>query len=130
SLRRQLGAMQAKLAEAKRRLGTLVARQRAAQVRSRLQSAAAAELDARAFEKFERLRRKVEQAEAETEALRELEAATIPETEPEPASRLSWRRSRRNSRRDDDQEPAMFFLLPLRVQTRDGGAAVPTANAV
>jgi phage shock protein A len=86
TLRRQLYAMQAKLAEAKRRLGALVARQRAAEVRSRLQTAAGvAEVDPSAFEKFERLRQKVEQAEAETEALRELDAGTVPQAEPEPA---------------------------------------------
>ena len=73
-LRRQLEAMEAKLAEAKRRLGTYVARQKAAQVRARYRLAAGtARLDQGAFEKFDRLREKVERAEAEAEALRELD---------------------------------------------------------
>lgn len=74
TLRRQLEAMEAKLAEAKRRLGTYVARQKAAQVRARYRLAAGtAALDQGAFEKFDRLREKVERAEAEAEALRELD---------------------------------------------------------
>jgi phage shock protein A len=74
TLRRQLEAMEAKLAEAKRRLGTYVARQKAAQVRARYRLAAGtAALDRGAFEKFDRLREKVERAEAEAEALRELD---------------------------------------------------------
>jgi phage shock protein A len=73
-LRRQLEAMEAKLAEAKRRLGTYVARQKAAQVRARYRlTAGTAALDQGAFEKFDRLREKVERAEAEAEALRELD---------------------------------------------------------
>jgi phage shock protein A len=75
TLRRQLEAMEAKLAEAKRRLGTYVARQRAAQVRARYRLAAGTALDQGAFEKFDRLREKVERAEAEAEALRELDGA-------------------------------------------------------
>jgi phage shock protein A len=79
TLRRQLEAMQAKLAEAKRRVGTLAARKKAADVRARtLTGAAVIELDTDAFEKFERLREKVERAEAEAEALRELEMGAAP----------------------------------------------------
>jgi phage shock protein A len=75
-LRRQLEAMEAKLAEAKRRLGTYVARQKAAQVRARYRLAVGTTvLDQGAFEKFDRLREKVERAEAEAEALRELDGA-------------------------------------------------------
>jgi phage shock protein A len=72
-LRRQLEGMQAKLAEAKRRLGTLTARNKAANVRSRIaQADLNIELDANAFAKFDRLTRKVEMAEAEAEAMAEL----------------------------------------------------------
>ena len=74
TLRRQLEAMQAKLAEATRRLGTLVARQKAAAVRAKIQAGVGdVEMNSEAFDKFERLRKKVDRVEAETEALRELE---------------------------------------------------------
>ncbi|MGO8752576.1 MAG: PspA/IM30 family protein [Thermoguttaceae bacterium] len=74
-LRRQLDAMKAKLAEAKRNHATLAARQRAADFRKRVDSQVAGvstETDDNAFAKFERLRSKVEQAEAEAEAMAEL----------------------------------------------------------
>jgi phage shock protein A len=73
-LRRQLAAMQAKLNEAKRRLGTLTARVKAAEVRAKVQAASGdVHLDQAAFEKFDRLRARVERVEAEAEAMRELE---------------------------------------------------------
>lgn len=75
TLRRQLEAMQAKLKEAERRLGTLVARKKAAEVRTKMaesQAALGANLDRDAFDKFERLTKKVEMAEAEAEAMSEL----------------------------------------------------------
>ena len=74
TLRHQLEAMQAKLAEATRRLGTLVARQKAAAVRAKIQAGVGdVEMNSEAFDKFERLRKKVDRVEAETEAMRELE---------------------------------------------------------
>jgi len=74
TLRRQLEAMQAKLAEATRRLGTLVARKKAAEVRAKIQAGVGeVEMNGDAFDKFERLRKKVDRVEAETEALRELD---------------------------------------------------------
>jgi phage shock protein A len=80
TLRRQLEAMQAKLADAKRRLGTLVVRKKAADMRARVQRGAAdATLNTDAFAKFDRLREKVEMAEAEAEALRELSGSTATE---------------------------------------------------
>ncbi len=79
TLRRQLDGMRAKLADARRRLGTLIARKRAADVRARIASSHTdVELDQDAFAKFERLERKVEFAEAEAEAMVELSAG--PET--------------------------------------------------
>ena len=75
SLRRQLEAMKAKLAEAKRSLATLSARQRAADFRKKMQSVqtdVSSELHRDAFAKFDRLRNKVERAEAEAEAYADL----------------------------------------------------------
>jgi phage shock protein A len=80
ALRRQLEAMQAKLADAKRRLSTLVVRKKAADMRARVQLGTTdATLNTDAFAKFDRLREKVEMAEAEAEALRELSASTVTE---------------------------------------------------
>jgi phage shock protein A len=75
SLRRQLDGMKAKVAEAKRNLTTLSARKRAADFRKRMEHTAAGlstDVDDNAFAKFERLKNRVEQAEAEAEALSEL----------------------------------------------------------
>jgi phage shock protein A len=75
TLRRQLEAMQAKLKDAQRRLGTLVARKRAADVRAKMAKSEAGistEIDQDAFRKFDRLERKVEMAEAEASAMSEL----------------------------------------------------------
>jgi phage shock protein A len=75
ALRHQLEGMRAKLAEAKRNLATLAARQRAADFRKKLDCQAAGlstEVDESAFAKFDRLKAKVEQAEAEAEAVAEL----------------------------------------------------------
>ncbi len=85
TLKRQLAGMKAKLAEAKRNLSTLSARKRAADFRKKLDAQAAGlttELDETAFAKFDRLKSKVEQAEAEAEALAELrseQAGATPE---------------------------------------------------
>jgi phage shock protein A len=75
TLRRQLEAMQAKLKDAQRRLGTLAARKRAADVRAKMAKSDAGvstDLDQDAFDKFDRLERKVEMAEAEAQAMSEL----------------------------------------------------------
>jgi phage shock protein A len=66
--------MQAKLAEARRSLTTLAARQKAAEIRKR--SFDVAPLDANAFSKFDRLSQRVAQAEAEADALRELQGGS------------------------------------------------------
>ena len=78
ALRRQLDGMKAKMAEARRSLATLSARKRAADFSKRmeLQASVATETDENAFAKFDRLKAKVEQAEAEAEALRELRIGT------------------------------------------------------
>ncbi|HWB10907.1 MAG TPA: PspA/IM30 family protein [Pirellulales bacterium] len=89
ALRRQLDGMKAKVAEAKRNLNTLSARKRAADFRKRMDSTMAnvsTEIDDNAFAKFERLKNRVEQAEAEAEALSELRGGTTaPPEEPEAA---------------------------------------------
>lgn len=73
TLRHQLEAMQAKAAEARRRLGTLVARKNAAELRHKMANVQnQLETGRDPFAKFERLSRKVEQAEAEAEAMAEL----------------------------------------------------------
>ena len=74
-LQRQLAAMRAKHAEAKRNLTTLVARKRAAEFRKKMEAQAAGfqtVVDDADFARFDRLKSKVEQAEAEAEAIAEL----------------------------------------------------------
>jgi phage shock protein A len=78
ALRRQLDGMKAKLSEAKRNLATLAARKRAADFRKKMDSQAAGvstDVDYDAFAKFDRLKNKVEQAEAEAEAMAELRSS-------------------------------------------------------
>ncbi len=76
TLKHQLEGMQAKLSEAKRNLATLSARQRAADFKKKMHTnEVAVETGAAtddAFAKFDRMREKVERAEAEAEALAEL----------------------------------------------------------
>jgi phage shock protein A len=80
TLRTQLDGMKAKLAEAKRNLATLSARKRAADVRKKAYTAKTevgeVGLNDEAFQKFERMKEKVEMAEAEAEALAELQGIT------------------------------------------------------
>jgi phage shock protein A len=69
-LRRQVEAMRAKLAEAKRKLATLAARSTVAHARKQLVTVGAgSRLRAHAFRNFDRMREKVELAEAEADAL-------------------------------------------------------------
>lgn len=71
--------MQAKLAEAKRQLGTLTARKKAADMQVRMsRSSVAPDLCTDAFAKFDRMREKVEMAEAEADAFRELAGEKTP----------------------------------------------------
>ena len=76
ALRRQLEGMKAKVAEARRNLATLSARKRAADFRKRMADGGtiSADVGRNAFAKFDRLKGRVEQAEAEAEALAELRA--------------------------------------------------------
>jgi phage shock protein A len=74
TLRRQLEAMQVKLAEARRRLQTFIARERVVKVRATLQQSFATQSGASgAFARFEQLQNRVERIEAEAEALTELD---------------------------------------------------------
>ncbi len=81
-LKEQLAAMRAKLEEAKRELATLSARNKSAEIRkSAIASSTRAGnvvLQSAAFEKFDRLREKVEMAEAEAEALAEITGHVSP----------------------------------------------------
>jgi phage shock protein A len=72
-LRHQLSAMNAKLAEAKRRLTTLSARKRVADLRIKMNEVSeGASSGGSAFAKFDRMREKVEMAEAQANAMHEL----------------------------------------------------------
>lgn len=75
-LKDQLAGMRSKLDDAKRELATLSARNKAAEVRKNAIASTnrvgQAVLDSSAFDKFDRLREKVEVAEAEAEALAEI----------------------------------------------------------
>jgi phage shock protein A len=80
TLRHQLEGMKVKLAEAKRNLATLSARNRAAEIRKKVYTRRAdsdLSIDAKAFDKFERLRERVEMAEAEADALAELNGCEL-----------------------------------------------------
>ena len=77
TMQHQLSGMQAKLAEAKRNLATLSIRKKSADLRKKMDAQAAglaSSVDDTAFAKFDRLKAKVEQAEAEAEAVAELRA--------------------------------------------------------
>lgn len=72
-LRRQLDAMRVRLAEARHQQSLLIARQRAAEARRKFATDTnGAGMADESFARFDRLCRKVEQAEAESEALCEL----------------------------------------------------------
>lgn len=72
SLKAALRALNNKIDEATRKKGVLIARQRRADAMRAIESTMSGLNDASAFETFERLEKKVEQAEAEAEAASEL----------------------------------------------------------
>ncbi len=76
TLRQQLDAMRVKLAEAKRSLTTLAARKRLTEHQYSLNSMTTNQ-DSESFAKFARLKEKVEQAEAEAQALVEIRQDTL-----------------------------------------------------
>jgi phage shock protein A len=71
-LRRQIDGMRSKLAEAKRKLATLCARNRAVEARRKLLAISTAASPEAAFSRFDNLCERVELAEAETDALVDL----------------------------------------------------------
>ena len=80
TLKHQLDGMRAKMSEAKRNLSTLSARKKAADFQKKMHTSAmdleSRNVDDDAFAKFDRLKDRVERAEAEAEALAELRGAT------------------------------------------------------
>lgn len=91
TLRHQLDGMKAKLAEAKRNLATLSARNKAAEVRKKIylnKTDSSVTVDDSAFQKFDRMREKVELAEAEAEALAELQGFQSSSTSDHPVDEL------------------------------------------
>lgn len=111
-LRHQLEAMQAKLKDAQRRLGTLTARQKAADARTRMAQAQVglkSDLDQDAFDKFDRLSRRVERAEAEAEAFAELARSERSSEDPTPSLETS-----------DDNSEIEAELKKLKAQKSSG----------
>ncbi len=114
TLRRQLEGMQSKLNEAKRRLGTLAARKRAADVRSKAaQSEFGATIEHDAFDKFDRLSRRVELAEAEAEAMSELAKSETERQFGAPDSELE------SDRPDDLEIEAELMALKRKADSSD-----------
>jgi phage shock protein A len=88
----QLGVMRERLAEAKRNLASLSARKKAADFRKKMAGGETEiELDQDAFAKFDRLRERVEQAEAEAEALTEIRGKKVRPLEPSHTTDLEER---------------------------------------
>jgi phage shock protein A len=71
-LRRQIAGMQAKVAEAKRKLATFIARKRAAEARMQFRTVSALQGECATSGRFDRLFEQLNQAEAEADALDEL----------------------------------------------------------
>ena len=85
-LRTQIDAIRVRLSEARRQQATLIARKRAADARRSLaRDMNGITIDDSAFSKFDRVAMKVEQAEAEADALLELTACCDPADEIDPA---------------------------------------------
>ncbi len=87
TLKHQLDGMRAKMAEAKRNLATLSARKKAADFQKKMHTSAmdleTGNVGDDAFAKFDRMKERVERAEAEAEALAELRGATRAENDPD-----------------------------------------------
>jgi phage shock protein A len=84
-LRRQLESLRARLAEARRHLAALIARQRAAEARRQfVQALGHFDADLAAFRRFDELSQRVEETEARVEAECELCGADLDEPGPDP----------------------------------------------
>lgn len=78
----QLKSMEQKLDEANRRLGTLSARKRAADLKTKAATAMeSSNIKGDAFAKFERMKKKVEQAEAQAEAMEQITKTNVTDLE-------------------------------------------------
>jgi phage shock protein A len=84
-LRRQLDVLRGRLADAKRHLAALVARQRAAEARRQfVQALGHFDADLEAFRRFEALSERIDETEAEVDARCELQGADFDDASPDP----------------------------------------------
>jgi phage shock protein A len=84
-LRRQLDVLRGRLADAKRHLASLVARQRAAEARRQFVHALGDfDADLEAFRRFEALSERIDETEAEVDARCELQGADFDDASPDP----------------------------------------------
>ena len=74
-LKGALRQLQQKIEEAQRKKNLLIARAKRAEAQKRMQSTMSSMVDTSAFEVFDRMSEKVEQIEAEVDAMREIEAS-------------------------------------------------------
>jgi phage shock protein A len=79
-LKASLRQLQDKIEEAQRKKNLLVARAKRAEAQKRIQATMGSMADTSAFEAFDRMAAKVEQIEAEADAVQELEASTSEDT--------------------------------------------------
>jgi len=75
-LKGALRQLQQKIEEAQRKKNLLIARAKRAEAQKRMQSTMSSMVDTSAFEVFDRMSEKVEQIEAEVDAMREIEASS------------------------------------------------------
>jgi phage shock protein A len=107
-LRRQIDAMRVRLAEARQKLLTLVARNRAAEIRRRFSiSLGSAAIDSPAFSRFDRMRRRIEQAEAEADAMVELSRwdANLETTDPDIEHELATLKAQQHAEQPTQTDP-------------------------
>lgn len=112
SLRAQLEAMKEKYGEAKQKLGTLAARKRAADARRKRFEVDHSDTKAAAdaFSKFDRMREKVELAEAQAEALAELHG--------QPSGAAPWNGDGANGSADGKDARVEAELASLKAKRR------------
>ena len=84
-MRRQLDILRGRLADAKRHLAGLVARQRAAEARRQfVQALGHFDADLEAFRRFENLSERIDETEAEVDARCELQGGDFDDAGPDP----------------------------------------------
>jgi phage shock protein A len=79
-LKGALRQLQQKIEEAQRKKNLLIARAKRAEAQKRMQTTMSSMVDTSAFEVFDRMSEKVEQIEAEVDAMREIEASSSGDT--------------------------------------------------